>query len=337
VTQASAIDSERRAQLEKARLATLVRERFGVSDADPGTAIDAATLVSGATGWFAPSPGKSSALGPALAWARQQGVSELHVIAENDAGVIARRAGAFAAPPVIWAVQGRELSPARPVPHEPLPEPPGDIDHLVDLLLDAGAEVVVEHGVVTGEILGLEVARVVVEGDAAPRLDVGVGRHDREAFTMMHGEVPTPVALERVVSAVREQRRPGAASHPLTRLSRARWLRSTLRTDPARVGLVSMRSIPGIDPVTDLRNLAPAAALGVDAEGASILVVCSVGIDLELVPVAADLRAREASEAGEPRIVLVMPERDAQPVTRALAEQLTEPAQVVPVEGEWGS
>ena len=51
---------------------------------------------------------------------------------------------------------------------------------------------VVEHGVVTGEVRGLEVCRVVDDrttGDGV-RLEVGVGAHDREAFAIIHGDVP---------------------------------------------------------------------------------------------------------------------------------------------------
>jgi hypothetical protein len=54
-----------------------------------------------------------------------------------------------------------------------------------------------------------------------------------------------------------------------------------------------------------------------------------VGIDLDLVPTAADVRLA----AGLPgaRLVLAVPERDDHPVTRALAAMLTEPAEVRPV------
>ena len=86
-----------------------------------------------------------------------------------------------------------------PAEAEPVPvaAPPDEraLD-LVPLLADAGATVVVEHGLVTGEILGLEVARVVTD-DGGARVEVGVGRHDREAFGMLHGDLPTHAALER--------------------------------------------------------------------------------------------------------------------------------------------
>ena len=74
----------------------------------------------------------------------------------------------------------------------------------------------VEHGVVTGEVRGLEVCRVVDDPHTgAVRLEVGVGAHDREAFTIMHGDVPTVDALAGVVA--RRRRAPPARPRPSTR------------------------------------------------------------------------------------------------------------------------
>jgi hypothetical protein len=64
-----------------------------------------------------------------------------------------------------------------------------------------------------------------------------------------------------------------------------------------------------------------------------VVVVCSVGIDLDLVPFAAD--ARLAAGRPDARLVLVVPERDAHPVTRELATLLRVPAEIVAVPGEW--
>jgi hypothetical protein len=74
-------------------------------------------------------------------------------------------------------------------------------------------------------------------------------------------------------------------------------------------------------------------ALGKDeATGLEVVVACSVGIHLDLVPAAADARLALAPEA---RLVLVVPERDAHPVTRALAERLQHPAHLVALPGDW--
>jgi hypothetical protein len=68
-------------------------------------------------------------------------------------------------------------------------------------------------------------------------------------------------------------------------------------------------------------------------------VVCSAGVDLGLVPVAADARlgaaARLGLEPGKLRLVLVMPAGDDHPVTRRLAAGLREPADIVTVPADW--
>ena len=72
--------------------------------------------------------------------------------------------------------------------------------------------------------------------------------------------------------------------------------------------------------------------LGVDDHGDTVVVACSVGVHLDLVPAAADARGALAPEA---RLLLVLPERDAHPVTQALAARLLQPADLVPLDGDW--
>ena len=62
--------------------------------------------------------------------------------------------------------------------------------------------------------------------------------------------------------------------------------------------------------------------------------MCSVGVDLDLVPAAAEARLVLAPDAP---LLLAVPERDDHPVTRALAVQLKDPAQIVAVSGDWRS
>ncbi len=90
-----------------------------------------------------------------------------------------------------------------------------------------------------GEVHGLEVCRVVDGPDGTARLEVGVGAHDREAFGLVHGDVPMIDALANVVAAVAAHREPGAEPHPLNRIGAER-LRATLIADPARVGATSL-------------------------------------------------------------------------------------------------
>src|SRR4029077_12211873 len=130
-------------------------------------------------------------------------------------------------------------------------------------------------------------------------------------------------ALERVVSIVQEHRRPGAPRHPLNQLVPERWLRWTLTNDPSRIGVDHLEPAPAPRPRVGLRERDVACARSDDA-----VVVCSVGVDLDLVPTAAEARLVLDPDA---RLILAVPERDDHPATRSLAQRLTTPADVVVV------
>jgi hypothetical protein len=267
------------------------------------------------------------ALGSALALARRHGGAAVHVVVEHDAGLLARRASQLAAPPTIWWLVGDVLERAEP---EPLPvQPPLDprIRPFADRLVAAGCDPVVEHGRLVGEVNGLEVARVAIV-DGEPRLEVGVGRFDREANDELAGGEPGDDALQRAVDHVRRFRTDDGVAHPLKLVAASRWLRTRVLADPALVGADHLAPMaPTVEP-PDLRTPWPAPATGIDREGAPLVVVCSVGVDLDLVPAAADARLADGRGA---RLVLAVPERDAHPVTVALAAMLAEPATVVPL------
>jgi len=246
---------------------------------------------------------------------------------EADAGLLARRASQFAEPPTIWFAVGTTIERAEP---EPLPEEPAADPRLLDfasMLRAAGCDPVLEHGRLVGEVHGLEVARVsIVDGE--PRLEVGVGRFDREANDEIEGGEPGEDALRRAVEVVRRHRTLDGGAHPLKLLATSRWLRARILAEPSLVGAAHLDPIPTVGEPPDLRTAWPAAAGGVDAEGHPLVVVCSVGVDLDLVPTAAEVRLADGRGA---RLVLAVPERDALPVTVALASMLAEPATVLPV------
>jgi hypothetical protein len=102
--------------------------------------------------------------------------------------------------------------------------------------------------------------------------------------------------------------------------------------DPTRVGLAELRPAPPAVPRPNLRDPAIAVAVGGDDAGAEVVVACSVGIHPDLVPAAADARLALAPDA---RLLLVVPARDAHPVTRALAQRLVAPAELVAVDDDW--
>jgi hypothetical protein len=256
-----------------------------------------------------------------MAWARQHQVDELHLIVERDAGLLARRASLFADKPSVWQLHGTELRAAEPEPL-PQPEPLPYEPELAALLIDAGLDVVHEHDHVAGELRGLEVALISAGG-----LEVGVGEADRELTAMVHGELPPEAALHRVVDIVQDKRRPGAPRHPLNQLVPERWLRWTVRNEPSLVGLGPVDAAPLPRPRRGMRERDIAAATG---DG--VVVVCSVGVDLDFVPAAAEARLALGPESD---LVLVVPERDDHPVTRALAARLLTRAQVRTVAGDW--
>jgi len=310
-----------------------VRDGLGerVDDAEPVGFAAGAALRRDDTGWVLLDELAGRGLGRALAWADQQGVTALHVLAEDATDVLARRAALFRSAPCVWTVEGRSVRPATPAePHRPA-VPPSEALGLVGMLRDADVDIVVEHGRVTGELLGLEIACVVVD-DTGARLEVGVGRHDREAFSMIHGDLPTAEALARVVEDVRRHRRAGVGHHPLGRLAAERWLRAAVLARPSVVGADELEPVEGTVVRHRVDEVTCAVALGTGSDGSAVVVACSVGIDLDLVPSAADARLAHAPDA---RLVLVLPERDAVAVTRRLAGALVAPAEVRTVPDDW--
>ncbi len=226
--------SGRQRRLRSIKLQALVRDHVGHDiDGAVGAFPPGAALVVHGEAWILLEDEPERGLGPALAWAIRNGAAALHLLADRATGLLARRASALRFPIEVWHVDERTLLPAVP---EPLaPPPPAAPGHLalVDTIVAGGAEPVVEHGVVTGEVRGLEVCRVVDDSfTGAVRLEVGVGAHDREAFTIIHGDVPTAEALAGVVRTVDEHRRPDADQHPLTRLVPERLIRWQLEKDP---------------------------------------------------------------------------------------------------------
>ncbi|MGD9703631.1 MAG: hypothetical protein AB7Q42_11335 [Acidimicrobiia bacterium] len=329
----SATDPARRSQLLAVKLASLVREHTGGDSVELGTFPGGAALVrDGHDAWVLLEERPERGLGPALAWARQQGAAHLHVIAEQATGILARRAAEFAEPPTVWEVSGRSLSIADPEAPPPVAVIDPELLDFAAVIERSGATPVVDHGVLVGEVFGLEVCRAVRdETTGAARLDVGVGAHDREAFQLMHGDAPIESSLARVVAAVAEHRRPGADPHALNRLGAERALRARLIADPALVGLTDIAVADPPVPRMNLKDPVPCVAVGLREDGGRAVVVCSVGIDLDLVPFAAD--ARLALLGGDPdaELLIAVPERDAHAVTKALAAALCRPAVIVPV------
>lgn len=329
---------ERRRRLLGVKLRALVRDHTGADPGAPAEFAPGSAVVADNRAWVLIDDATGPRLGAALAWAVRAGAQRLDVIAEQHAGTIARRAGGFAFPIAVWRADGANLVEAAAAP---LPAPvPASAAHLElrELIAAGGATPGVEHGVVFGEVRGLEVCRVVDDPHLdVVRLEVGVGVHDREAFQMVHGDVPTVASLARIVDAVVAHRRVGADPHPLNRIGRERFLRWRLEQDPSMVGATSLQPAAPPIPRANVKDEVPCVAVGADAHGHRVAVVCSAGVDLELVPFVADVRraldAHDAragagivGEAGaaRSRLVLAVPTRDRLPVLDVMVDLLAD-------------
>ncbi len=265
-------------------------------------------------------------LGPALLWAEKQGFTSLNILADPEiAGHLARRARSFVAGPeiAVFSIVGTALVRAEPSPILEVPELTATEWSFAGLIAEGGARAVDDHGRIVAEFAGLEVARVILDRQsdrpAIPLLEVGVGQADRELHQLVHRDLDPDAGLRRAIAAVAPHRRPGAAPHPLNRLARERWIRSTILDDPSVIGLVAAEAVAPLRPRNTLLGTQPVAAVGRRADGSTVVVVCSVGVEVDLAAEAADYRAREAPDA---ELIVVIPPRDRYPVVERLVGRL---------------
>ncbi len=323
------LDPGQRASLLGAKLRALATD-LGVSCvADPvdlagGSAIVEVDTVVALAGEHTP----ERALGQALLLAAHSEAAHLVIFFDDasTASVAARRAAVLAPLPEVRVVVGAGSEAAEPAPLLQPVEPPPAPDGFDDLCRGAGVDPVVEHGIWRGEVLGLEVVRATDSG-----FETGVGRFDREASSLLHGDLPTTESLAAAADQVRARRRQGAAAHPLATLARERWLRHDLQADPGRIGLSDLTAVDPAVERAGLRAPAPAPAMGTATNGERVLVVCSAGVDTDLVPATADLVLRERPD----RVLVVVPPGDILPPVERVVARLAVPATIVGVEGGW--
>jgi hypothetical protein len=314
------IDPERRRALVGIKLAALVRDHVGDAPIAASSFAGGAALTRYGQGWVLADERPERILGPALVWAsRQAALGTLHVLCDEEAaGIVARRAALFDADLQIWAVDGRVMRAAPPALVATTVAVEADMAAFAAYIEAAGAEPICEWGALVGEVRGLEVCRVIRSNETGvAMLAVGVGAHDREAFAMIHGDRPPVQALTGVIEAVGPHRRKGAAPHALNRLAAERMLRAEVIDDPSIEPPVARSNLK--DPV-------PCVATGFGGDGDAVTVVCSVGIDVDLVPFAADAQLRHGG-----RLIVALPERDAHAITRQLMARLRTPAQLVTI------
>lgn len=334
------LDPARRAGLERARALAIARDHFHLDT--EGASVDAApfgvTVRAGsadsATALIVSSVDDLSILGGALVWLDRNPAADAHLVVEHHAGVHARRAAILAPDLAVHELVGSGL---RDALVEPISEPhptPDDITALVAMIERSGAQAVIEDGIVRAEVAGLEVGRVVT-GPAGSSIEVGVGRFDREAGALLHADRPVEPTLVSTIEQVREHRTAGAVAHPVNRIGRERWLRDLVRVDPSLAGIADPELIEPIPPRTSLLEASAAALVGTDGPGDEdarrVLVVCSVGVELGLVPAVADLVHRHAPD----EVRFVLPARDRLPYLDRLAQRLGVPVSFVDIVVPW--
>ena len=203
-------------------------------------------------------------LGPALAWARRQGASGLHLLADRDTGLLARRAAAFSVSDH-GVARRRARAPAgggRAAGAGRRPRPPS-----ISRSSRRSRPAAHLRSSNTASSPARSAGSRCAASSTTPhggqvRLEVGVGVHDREAFALIHGDVPTVDALAGVVEAVTRHRGGEASDHPLDRLAPERLLRWRLEQDPTAIGLDSLAPAEPPVPRPSIKDRAPCTALG---------------------------------------------------------------------------
>lgn len=311
-------DDERRSRLLSVKLRALVREHGALADPDTATALPfapGAALIAPDSVWVLVDGEARDSLGAVLAWALPKNLP-VNIVAESGTGILARRAALFDTDVTVWHADARTLLPAIAEPHQSAPDPsPAHLD-FVPLIRAAGADALVESGTVVGEVMGLEMCRVVDDPvSGSPRLEVGMGAHDREAFAMVHGDLPTEDALRQVIDAVAPHRMPGAAPHPFNQFAAERLHRWRATNDPSIVGLSALSPADPPVPRSNVKDPVPCAAVGDAADGSRAVAVFVHGVVLDAVPWACDA----ADMHGADHIVLAARRRDVVPSLERMA------------------
>jgi len=338
---------EQRRRLLGIKLRALVSDHQGSRvDLEPFEFGSGAGLVVDDAAWVIVDGPAGRTLGASLVWAIRRQATSLDIVAEREGGQLARRAMGFDFPIRVWFPEERTLLPVVAEQVPPIPEAAVEHLDLMPLIEAGGAAPLIERGIVTGDVRGLEVCRVVDEptvGNFAelndipadlipPRqegviLEVGVGANDREAFQLIHGHLPKVDALADVVASVTGFRTVEAIQHPLNRMAPERFLRWQVQQQPDILGLADL--VPADPPVPrqSMKHPEPCVGRGVDDAGALVAVVFSSGVDLDLTPFVADVALTLPDDVE--RVLVATPERDLVAATRDLAALLDRPVELI--------
>ena len=315
------------------RLQTIVGVRGDVEVSEFGHAVG---LVVDDVAWVLVTGRHERSLGPALMWALRNNATSLKLLSSERAGELARIATHFDFAIEVFEVDAAGVARAAvPKSAEKIEVSVAD-EMFADFIKSAGAEVVREHGVISGEVCGLEVCRVVratdsgdLDGAGESELEIGVGAHDRETFKLLHGRTATIESLRKVIAEVAARRAVGAQVHPLNQLARERMLRHYVCQSPQLVGAKSLQVAQPPIARANLKDVVPCSAVGVSLTGEKMVVIFNIGVDPDVVSFGADARGQINGAAD---LVFAMPTRDIVPAVERVAQMLRRPARFVGVD-----
>jgi len=315
------------------RLRTIVGVRSDVEVSEFGHAVG---LVVDDVAWVLVTGRHERSLGPALMWSLRNNATSLKLLSSERAGELARIAMHFDFAIEVFEVDAAGVARAAvPKSAEKIEVSVAD-EMFADFIKSAGAEVVREHGVISGEVCGLEVCRVVramdsgdLDGAGESELEIGVGAHDRETFKLLHGRTATIESLRKVIAEVAARRAVGAQVHPLNQLVRERMLRHYVCQSPQLVGAKSLQVAQPPIARANLKDVVPCSAVGVSLTGEKMVVIFNIGVDPDVVSFGADARGQINGSAD---LVFAMPTRDIVPAVERVAQMLRRPARFVGVD-----
>ena len=329
----SSDSSSHASRLAQLRLRAIVGVRSDVEVSEFGQAVG---LVVDDVAWVYVTGRHERSLGPALMWALRNNAKALKLFSSESAGDLARIATHFDFVIEVFEIDVAGVAcVAMPKIVEKIEVSVAD-EMFAEFIKSAGADVVREHGVISGEVCGLEVCRVVRAADSGEsdgagesELEIGVGAHDRETFKLLHGRTATIESLRKVIAEVAARRAVGAQVHPLNRLARERMLRHYVCQSPQLVGAKSLQVAEPPIVRTNLKDVVPCCAVGMSLTGEKMVVIFSVGVDPDVVSFGADARGQINGLA---ELIFAMPTRDIVPAVERVAQMLRRPARFVGVD-----
>ena len=329
----SSDSSSHASRLAQLRLRAIVGVRSDVEVSEFGQAVG---LVVDDVAWVYVTGRHERSLGPALMWALRNNAKALKLFSSESAGDLARIATHFDFVIEVFEVDAAGVAcVAMPKIVEKIEVSVAD-EMFAEFIKSAGADVVREHGVISGEVCGLEVCRVVRAADSGEsdgagesELEIGVGAHDRETFKLLHGRTATIESLRKVIAEVAARRAVGAQVHPLNRLARERLLRHYVCQSPQLVGAKSLQVAQPPIVRTNLKDVVPCCAVGMSLTGEKMVVIFNVGVDPDVVSFGADARGQINGSA---ELIFAMPTRDIVPAVERVAQMLRRPARFVGVD-----